>query len=184
MVRYIADACALIDLAATGREQQLLEAIEAQLTVTDLAYAEVVYLDGPPDEETGEPTRELIDLAPLLSDGQLEVRGLGPAEEALFVRAAERLFDADASCVALAGTMGRPLVTDDAKLRNVARALVPEVQLVGSITLIRTAIASAGLDEAAAATIVRRLRDKARFLPPRHAPTEDREWFTALLGRT
>lgn len=182
-MRYVADACALINLAATGRVELLLDAMDAHLLVTDLAFAEVRFLDGPLDEETGQPTREPIDLSRLVSRGRLEVCALGSPHDVLFVRAAERLLDEDASCATLAGTTGLPLMTDDAKLRRVAQSLVPEIQLVGSLTFIRTAVVTAGLDDHTAVDVVRDLRHKACFLPPRNAPAEDREWFMELLER-
>lgn len=176
----VIDACSLLNLFATRREEDLVRALQICLVVTPGVRLEAVYLEGPPSE-AGDPTKELVDIAPLEAIGLLRVVELGDEAADAFVAAAAELADNDAASVALAATLRIPLVTDDRKERRVCSRLFPNVEIVSTLTLVRQATESLGLDRTAMKVLLRELRTRGNFEPPR--PDPNREWFWDLHGR-
>ncbi len=64
-----------------------------------------------------------------------------------FVAAAGRIKDADASCVALAGVLRCPLITDDRKERRIAAEMFPGIELVSTLDLLHEASRRLGWSE-------------------------------------
>jgi hypothetical protein len=178
--RLVIDASCLINLLATGRQHEILQALGIQLLITDRTGRETLYLDGSPDEN-GDPTRDLIDLAPLETAGLLQILSSDdPALLDAFVRCAQHLRDADAASVALAATLDLPFATDDSRQRRVARELYPRLKLVSTLALLREAAARLGLNRQATHQLAVDLRDRGSFLPPKNDP--DRKWYEDALG--
>lgn len=176
----IIDACSLLNLLATRREADFLEAIHVRLLVAPEVRAEAVCLHGPPSE-AGDPTRELVDLLPLESAGLIHVVRIGDATADAFIAAAEELADNDAASVALAATLRVPLITDDGKERRICSRLFPHVELVSTLALVRQATETLGLSREAMRVLLRGLRLRGNFEPPRS--DLHREWFWDLHGR-
>lgn len=176
----VVDACSLLNLLATRREQDLIRALGVVLFVAPKVRAEAVYLDGPADEH-GEPTREVVDLAPLEAAGLLRALELGADAADAFIAAATELTDNDAASVALAATRRIPLVTDDGKERRVCRQLFPHVEVVSTLSLVREATERLALDADTMRNLLRDLRLRGSFEPPRSDP--NRDWFWQLHGR-
>ena len=121
-----------------------------------------------------------VDLSRLEADGLLETRSIdGPVLDA-FVLCAEKLRDADAAGVALAGALGLPLASDDKRQRNVALELFPEMKLFSTLQLVRAAAERLKLDQSALCRVARGIRERASFLPPKSDP--DGDWFLDLLS--
>jgi predicted nucleic acid-binding protein len=173
-----ADACVLLNLLATGRAGDLLRALDTSLIATPLAAAEVKYLAGAPDEE-GRPTRQTVDLVELTAGGLLEVKAVPQTALELYVRCAAELHEADASGIALAVGVGVALATDDGLARKVAAREATDLELVGTLALVRKGSAALGIDREGLANLARNLRTRGNFLPPRHDP--DREWYQGIL---
>ncbi|WP_041450444.1 hypothetical protein [Anaeromyxobacter dehalogenans] len=176
----IIDACSLLNLFATRREQDLIRALQVRLVVAPGVRVEAVYLDGPPNE-TGEPTRELIDISPLEANGLLRVVEIGDDAADAFVAAAAELTDNDAATVALAATLRVPLVTDDGKERRVCNRLFPHVEVVSTLSLVRQATEALALDRETIRALLRDLRSRGSFEPPR--TDANNGWFWDLHGR-
>ena len=176
----IIDACSLLNLLATRREEDLIRALQVRLVVAPGVRVEAVYLDGPPNE-AGDPTRDLIDIAPLEVHGLLRVEELGDEAADAFVAAAADLADNDAASVALAATLHVPLITDDGKERRVCNRLFPGLEVVSTLALIRQATEVLGLDKATMRVLLRDLRTRGSFEPPR--AEANREWFWDLHGK-
>lgn len=176
----IIDACSLLNLLATHREAELIRALRVRLIVAPAARSEAVYLDAPPDE-AGDPTRELADLSLLETDGALRVMELTEDAADAFVSAAAELEDNDAASVALAATLRLPLVTDDGKERRVCQTLFPHIEVVSTLALVRQATEALGFDRATMRVLLRDLRLRGSFEPPRTDP--NKAWFWDLHGR-
>jgi predicted nucleic acid-binding protein len=149
--------------------------------VSAQAKTEVRFLRAPPgpDDEDDGPALEPVQLYRLVSAGRLEVRALDEAHADAFAACAARLRDADASCVALAAIAGLGLATDDSKVRRVARELHPELPLFTTLQLVREATGRMRLDGAELHALLRDLRLRGNFAPPRQDP--ERAWYEALL---
>jgi predicted nucleic acid-binding protein len=176
----VIDACSLLNLLATRRAPELVGALRVQLIVVPAVRMEAVYLNGPPNE-TGEVVREPADLGPLEASGLLRVMEPGEDAADALVAAAAELADNDAASVALAAALGVQLVTDDGKERRVCQNLFPRVEVVSTLALLRQAAGAVGLDRESMRVMLRDLRVRGSFEPPRSDP--NRGWFWDLHGR-
>ena len=179
----VVDACALVNLLATGREVELTVALDAVLVSSAQARAEALFLCGPPapDDEEQRATRIPVDLAPLLETGRFSVRVLGDDMADAFVLCATHLRDADASAVALAASLAVPLVSDDGRVQKVARTLYPGLVVLSTLQLVREAAARAGIEGEPLRQLARSLHERGNFDPPRRDP--ERSWYEDLLAR-
>lgn len=177
----VIDACAMLNLLATGREVDILGALELALLETDRVSREVFFLWTAPDED-GVRRRETASKESLVERGLLETRSLDtdPLIDA-FVACAARIKDTDASCIALAGVLGIPLVTDDAKERRVALDVFPQIEILSTLDLVHDAAALLRWDDAQLIEVALALRWRGNFAPPKRDPRGP--WFVALLAR-
>jgi hypothetical protein len=149
--------------------------------MSDRASAEILLLSTPPDLD-GHRGREPATCDRLMDAGRLSTRAMDSnALVDAFVEAATHLRDADASCVALAGVLAVPLLTDDAKERRVARQLFPSIELLTTLDLLHGAVESLGLADPEVLELVVNLRWRGNFAPPTKDPR--REWYSDLLRR-
>lgn len=179
--QVVIDACSAINLLATGRAADFLRALDWTLVILPEVRQEVQHLRGPSDEE-GQPTWMPADWSPLEQAGLCTLHPserLGDAFVDAFIGAAAHLTDVDARAVALAGTLGLPLLSDDGKVRRIFRMLYPSLELHATLGLIRLASTRLGLDPETVRDVLRALRWKARFAPPKS--DTDREWYLSHL---
>ena len=177
----VIDACCTLNLLATRQEVELVRAGGRELIISDRAHREALFLHTPPDEE-GARTRVPARTERLRAAGLLQIRALD-SELLLeaFVLCASRLRDEDASCVALAGVLGVPLMTDDGKERRVALELFPEIELVSTLEVLHEAMRILNWPDEAALRMAADLRWGGNFAPPRRDPLSS--WYTDLLRR-
>ncbi|HEX8440890.1 hypothetical protein [Archangium sp.] len=179
--QVVIDACSAINLLATDRAVDFMRALDWTLLVLPEVRQEAQRLRGPLDDE-GQPTWVPADWSPLEQAGLLTVQPselLGDEFVEALVSSAAHLTDVDAAAVALAGSLGLPLLSDDAKVRRVFRASYPALELQATLALIRQASSQLGLDPIAVKDVLRALRWKAKFAPPKRDP--DREWYLSHL---
>jgi hypothetical protein len=174
-----ADACVLLNLLATRRAAELLQALGASLIATPQAAAQVKYLAGPLDDQ-GRPTREPVDLAALTTSGYFEVKAIPASALEVFVRCAAELHEADASSIALAVGFGVALATDDGLERRIATREAPRLEIVGTLALVRRATEALGMETDLLVKLAHDLRLRGNFLPPKQDP--EREWYQTLLS--
>ncbi|WP_102128495.1 hypothetical protein [Deinococcus planocerae] len=171
------DACALINLYASGRLPDVASALGVHFHVVPKVYPEEAghILSPQPD---GRLERERIDLAPLIEAGVILEAGAprGAALDAL-VRFAARVDDGEAMtmAVALNATPRAGVVTDDAAA---LRLLGSEAgaTFTTSLTLLRRWSEVGAVDVAEVGTALRNVEVRGRYRPgPRH-PEYD-WWF-------
>ena len=176
----VIDACCAINLLATGREVEIVRANGMTLLRSDRVRAETINLWTPPDER-GQRRKEHASNARLQDAGLLATREMDTDELIdAFVTAAERIKDADASCIALAGVLKLPLITDDAKERRIARQLFPTVELVSTLHLVHEAARILSWSDCDSVEVARSLWWRGNFAPPRDDPY--RSWYIELLA--
>jgi predicted nucleic acid-binding protein len=177
--QVVIDACCTLNLLATRRELEIVGGLELHLLDTPQVRGEVLTLWTPPDAE-GQRTKETTSTKPLRDAGHLETRPLDvDALVDAFVAAAARIKDADASCIALAGVLELPLMTDDRKERRIARDLFPAIELVSTLDVLAEAEERLGWSSVDLATVARDLRWRGNFAPPRQDPRG--AWYESLL---
>jgi hypothetical protein len=178
----VIDACCTINLLATHREVELVQALGVRLLDTPFTSGEPSMAWTLPDAE-GRRGREPISTKALRVMGMLVTRALDTKELIdAFVRVGERLAPPDASGAALAGTLGLPLATDDRKVRHVARELFPEIELLSTLDLFYEATRALGCSEDQLAALATAMCWRGNFKPPRQDPRS--AWYTELLQRS
>jgi hypothetical protein len=187
MPRTVAiDACCMLNLLATGRELELVRACDIALIISAQAHGEALFLHTPPDAD-GARSRQPASTEPLRASGRLQIRSLDTEPLiAAFVACAAQLRDEDASCVALAGVLGLPLMTDDGKQRLIARAQFPRAQfpriaLVSTLAVLDEAVRALALPTHELLGLIADLRWRGNFAPPRKDPLSP--WYAELLRR-
>ena len=176
--RLVIDACSAINLLATGREVELLRAVDFRGIITPEARAEVVFLAGPLGDD-GAKTKILIDMTPLDHAGLIETLPLDGSCIDEFIRCAVRLRDVDAGCLALAASLGLPLLTDDGKARRVFKELYPDGRTLSTLQLVRQAAATLSLDEDTISRLLHNMHERGNFSPPRSDPESD--WYRSYI---
>lgn len=177
----VVDACCLLNLLATGRELDLVRACDLDLIISGQAHGEALFLHTPPDAE-GVRSKHPASTERLRTAGRLQLRSLDTEPLiAAFVACAAQLRDEDASCVALAGALGLPLMTDDGKERRIARAQFPRIELISTLAMLDDAVRALALSEHELLGLVADLRWRGNFAPPRQDPLAP--WYAELLRR-
>jgi predicted nucleic acid-binding protein len=166
-------------LLATKRELEIVQALELRLLDTPQVSREPMFLYTLPDDD-GVRHKEPTSTEALRKAGYLQTRPLdSDALTEAFVAAAEHIRDSDASCIALAGVLGVPLITDDAKERRIASELFPQIELVSTLDLLHDASRRLRWSEEELAGVAASLRWRGNFAPPRRDGRA--EWYAALL---
>jgi predicted nucleic acid-binding protein len=177
--QLVADACATLNLLATGRAAEILQGNECRMLEPSHVCGQIQYLWTMPDEN-GERSKEPISTEELRALGLLTTVELtADAERSALIEAAGHIHDCDAACIALAGMQGLPLLTDDGKERRLARMLFPSIELVGTLELIRSAGKTLNWTLDDYRRVAMMVRWRANFLPPRDAP--EAGWYAGLL---
>jgi hypothetical protein len=177
----VIDACCMLNVLATRLELEIARACDLELIISDRAHGEALFLHTPPDGD-GVRSKEPASTERLLSAGHLQIRKIdtAPLVDA-FVECATQLREEDASCVALAGVLGLPLMTDDGKERRVARAIFPKLEIASTLSVLHDAVRKLRLSEKAQLRLAADLRWRGNFAPPRKDPLS--AWYADLLFR-
>ena len=175
----VIDACGLINLLATRREIEVAGALGLRLVIPRVAAEQVGYLWTPPDDE-GAQTKVVANFEALIRQGRLVVQEIeDDAVVDALVTLATQIDDADAACIALAGVLQRPLVTDDKKARGIAQRTFPAMELMSSLSLLHDASRALGWSDTVLRQVAFDVYHRGNFDPPRADPLAD--WYRALL---
>ncbi len=174
------DACCLINLAATGRMEELLRSIPAPVWVADLVFgSEALYLQrGGGDEDTEE--RDRIDLTSLRDAGLLHVvQPEADAEFATFITLAVDLDDGEAVTGALALHRGADVATDDRKAIRVLTATSRGLRIWRTSELLKGWADRLAVPQGELREVLLNVQERARFRPGRGDPL--REWWENIV---
>ncbi|WP_236793996.1 hypothetical protein [Amycolatopsis sp. GM8] len=155
------DACIAINLAATGRSRDLEQALQLKFLMAVEAARECGSID-----LTGE---RLVVCRNADDGGQAFVAGvlsLLDSELAMYVKLAADIDDGEAATTAIAHARSVAIATDDRKACRVITGLgLPSP--VSTSSLLHDFESVAGLSPAEVGETLRRVRDKARYVPRR-----------------
>lgn len=177
--KLVIDACCMLNLLATRRELEIASALSLYLLDTPQTCTEPLTLWTPPDAE-GQRSKEPTSTEVLRRAGRLATHPLD--DDALidaYVAAVAQIKDTDASCIALAGVLELPLMTDDRKERRIARDLFPAIDLVSTLDILAEAAGALTWSAADLRSAAADLRWRGNFAPPRHDPRKT--WYEDLL---
>ena len=175
----VLDACAVLNIYATGRFAIILRAIPSRLLIADAVRREAMWLCGP-DNNTAPQDRARVELDPLLSEGILTAEALTEAEQACFLQLARELGDGEAASGALAIGRNGAVATDDRKARRVLGALVPPVRTESTVRLLQEWQQRGGVSVQEMAQALRAIEMGASFRPKRGTPGG--EWWDGVMS--
>ena len=180
MPKRIVDACCLINLYASRKPVEILQASSGEFFVPEQVRNQALMIRKPDEEEADAFIREPIDLTEAIEAGAIrECRVEGQMEIEYFVRYAMELDDGEATCLAIAKARGWMIATDDKKA--IRMAIAEEVAAITTPELLHEWVESAEPNEPDAAEAIRNVQLLARFRPGRSAT--HRDWWMNLAGR-
>lgn len=176
MTPWFLDACALINLYASGRLVDIARHVQGPLLIVPKVVEEAGWVFERVDLERGE--RRPIDLLPLMDAGLVQIVPLTSAAHLVFLDLAHRVDDGEAMTIAAALSLeGAGVVTDDeAALRLLDGPDMPNSTT--SLSLLR--IALTGCERSDLREVLINVMVCGRYLPgPRHP--ESSWWDVATL---
>lgn len=124
------DACTLINLAATGRAEDVLRSMGCPCYVVQKVREDEVISLRPMPDENPLVKRHLLDLSPLLVNDALQDVALTDEEQEMFVDLAVDLDDGEAMTLAVACHRSLWMVTDERKVIRLAAQLPVPVTIL------------------------------------------------------
>ena len=171
------DSSVLINILATGRQQEILAMFQGGAGVCAAVAAETQFLRG--EQPTGPKTR--VSLDPLLERRLLRQHELRDDEErALYVELAADLDDGEAMTLAIAHQRGAAVATDDRKARRIAnQRFGANFPLLRTTGIMHDWVRLEMLEREAVRAVLGRIQTVAQFRPPNDDPL--REWWVTAV---
>ena len=170
------DACVLINLYATTRVSDLLQAIGAHVVLVEQVAAETLYVLRPVE---GALAHSPIDITPEIQSGLIIRTTLVEAELAAFVRYATDLDDGEAATIALAIHRAGRIATDDRAAINYIERNRLALTVVRTSDLVRQWMNTSGVPRVEVASVLAEIRDCGRFMPNDSDP--NLQWWQSVL---
>lgn len=170
------DACAVINLYATRRMDEILRVLPTRCGIVDAVRREAGHV------RRGGDAGDANELEPIALDALVEAGLLvrvSPTEAELeaFVRLTVQLDDGEAMTMAVALARGATVATDEKKAIAVLAGRRP---VVSSLALVKTWADAVGLDTPSLGTVLRDLRQRGRYTPANSHPLKG--WWDAAIG--
>lgn len=170
----VLDTCVLINLLATDRVPEIVEALAPSRLVCSAVSDESLYLRS----IDADHKPQIVDLTPHFDNGILTKCGIeGEQEEALYVGYALELDDGEAMSLAIAQSRNFALATDERKARRVIQENAAGLQVISTTAIIHAWANGKGKPEIA--SVIRLINGRARFQPP--GPDPLAPWWNSLL---
>jgi predicted nucleic acid-binding protein len=160
------DACALINLLASGEIEPILSAAASEIMICAAVEKESIYLRS---DDPSDPSPALIRLDGFIRAGVFSVCDIeGEAEETLYVDYAGQLDDGEAMSLAIANARGFILATDDRKARRVfLESVRAKKRLLSTSDLIRRWAERKAVSRARIKSVLSSIQQRANFIPAR-----------------
>jgi hypothetical protein len=177
----IIDACCLIDLLASGRVEEILQATGFAWHLPIAVPAEVQYVRQYDPAPAGAIVTVPANLSPYLASGLLTpCQPDDPQEQACFVRYAARFrSDGEAMCLAIAESRGWPVATDDRKAIRIARQV--GLTVPSCPKRVRAWAVATRPDSATLVRVLTDIQTLAQFRPNSSMP--EAGWWVRQSGR-
>lgn len=180
------DACALLNLFATGRIEQILNDLrDSGVTLWVMPWVlgqEVLYIYAQEGGVRGDA--QPVDPKPLIEAGLLRValELSGKEEQSRLIELAARVDQGEAETVAAALCRGAELITDDGKTRKLIRASYPLLTNTTTVGLVKawSELSAVRLAPGELAQILRDIQIRGNFTPSSKDP--DLAWWKQILG--
>lgn len=177
MAKNIVDACALINLFASGKAAEVITAYGGAFYVSEQVRGESLMIRRPDEKDAAKFVSAPIDLGTALSSGLLQsCRVEGDAEAAAYIEFATQVDDGEASCLAIAKCRGWAVGTDDRKAIRVATEA--GIQVITTPELIERWAAETSAANNQISEVLRAIERFARFRPRSSSRLYD--WWTGF----
>jgi hypothetical protein len=176
----ILDASCTITLYASGYMAGILDAIPVSITIAEYVYTvEALTIYGDPDPASGLPSKEKIDLEPLVTAGRLRVEPLAPGAEVVSAVnfAAALGDDGEAFTGAIAMHRNWAIATDDRSAISFFKRQTPQLQVVTTPELVKQWADTTSPTAEQVRIALRNVRSRGRYAPYRTHPLYN--WWQA-----
>jgi predicted nucleic acid-binding protein len=171
----VLDTCVLINLLATDRVPEIVEALAPCRLVCSAVAGESLYLRS----MDADHKPEFVDLTLQFDEGTFTKCGIeGEREEALYVGYALELDDGEAMSLAIAQSRNFALATDERKARRVIQENAAGLQVISTTAIIHAW--ANGRNRPEIVSVIRLINRRARFQPPDSDPLAP--WWNSLLA--
>jgi len=171
----VLDACVLLNLFASGRVEEILQAVPSRYLVSRYVCREALWYLVPSGETSTRTEKRQIVLDPLVAAGLLEIVDLSAQEQNAFVELAQQLGDGEAASGALALCRSAAVATDDSRARHVFERQEKPLRVIGTATILRSWESRLAVDSTAVLAALQSIRLGARFRPRDDDP--DSAWW-------
>lgn len=176
MAERIIDCCSLLNLYAGWAGLEQLRQLPHSWFVCDAVFGESE-ITREYDENQQPQDHELI-LNPFVDSGLIQrVAPESDAEIADYLEFAQLIDDGEAQAIALAKNRGFVLLTDDRKACKLAHREDVAVRTISTVDILREWIEHEAIDAAHVRSVLKRVRELARYLPPKNSP--ELAWWLA-----
>ena len=173
------DANCILNLYATGHLREITCGLPYQFRIADYVLKHEALYIWHPSPTDGSVVQEPVEMTPLVEEGLIQLMRLeGSAEEATFVELAADLDDGEAVTGALAFHRGCPVATDDRKARRVLGQLIPPVELVSTLELLKQWSEDNQIPKEQLASAMATMQSCASYRPGRRDPRY--EWQSII----
>jgi len=180
MAQQIVDACCLINLFASGRQSEVIQAFGGDFYVPQRVCNEALSIRRPDPMDDASLVSEPIDLTDALRKDLIRLcRVEGVEENELFIGFAMELDDGEAACLAVAKMRGWAVATDDKKAIRLANA--HSVPVITTPELMHHWAEETQANAGVVAQALRNIESFARFRPGNSA--SHYRWWTGVVAR-
>lgn len=161
------DACCILNLSASGHLLEILQAIPAQVVVTQVVRErELKTLQRLENEEN----EGAIQLEAAIAQGVMIVVDFqSESEETSFVNYVFELGDdGESACCAIAVHRGWAIATDDKKAISFIEKEMSQLQIISTPEIIKHWSEKVSLDASILRDVLQEIRVKGRYLPPKN----------------
>lgn len=169
------DACVAINLFATRRMEEIVDALPEAVGFVDLVRGEALHVrrgGGGDDADERDP----LDLTPLLDAGILHLTTPTERELDAFAEFTLQLDDGEAMTAAVAVSRGWMVATDD---RKAVRVLATRVAIRSTLDLLKTWADQGSVGDETIRAALWNVRERGRYRPRRDHPLRD--WWHAFV---
>lgn len=163
MSEQIIDACCLINVYASGKNESILRTC-GKLWIPEQVREESLSIRRVDEDDPSKLVPEEIALEQAIAEGYLELCDLeGTQEFSSYVNFATQLGDGEAACLAIALSRGWTVATDDRKARRIAGEL--GISLVSTPELVNRWVQATSPAEELVVEVLKNIERFARFRP-------------------
>lgn len=184
MPSWYLDACALINLFASGKFEEVARTLGLEFRVVPFVFNGEALEVHTRTEQGERGPREPMNLEPLIQAGALTVDAEPSSdEEAAFLAyaALPAMDDGEAMTIAIAEARGGGVVTDDLPAWRTLEQHAPNAPRTTTLALIRRWAETTGADRMAVRDVLLEIELRGRYRPSAKWPESEYAWWRSMI---